>query len=245
MDYCGEGFNGWQRQPGNPSVQQCLEEHLSVVLRQKVHVIGAGRTDTGVHAKNYMAHMDVDVGQWTPQKLVEKMNAFLPWQITLKRIIPVANNAHARFDATSRTYLYYIARKKDPFAWNQSWYFSAHLDIDRMNCAAKHIFGKHDFAHFAKSGSRVNNNICCVEEADWITERHFLIFRIKANRFLRNMVRALGGSLVDVGRNKIKPEHMEKMLKGEISKKWHTSLPAKGLFLSDIQYPPNILTVHS
>ncbi len=245
LDYCGEGFYGWQRQPDKPSVQQCLEEHFTLVLGQNVHITGAGRTDTGVHAKNYVAHMDASLGQWTPTQLVAKMNAFLPWQIVLHRMIPVADDAHARFHARSRTYLYYIAQKKDPFIFRKAWYYPVHLDVDRMNLAVKYILGEHDFSSFAKTGSQVNNHICSVEEAVWFTDGHCLVFRIRANRFLRNMVRALGGSLVDVGRGKIQPGHMEQMLMFKNKKQWHTSLPARGLFLSHIEYPQHILTAYS
>lgn len=237
LSYKGTAYCGWQRQPNAPSVQQTIEEALSTILRESVEVVGAGRTDTGVHAAFYVAHFDTSKPITQPEDFVYHLNALLPEDVAFGRIYPVAESAHARFDATEREYRYYIEPRKNPFTRATSWQLSAPLDVEAMNKAAKVLLTTEDFTTFAKLGSNNTNNICHIFRAEWIEiECGMLVFVFRANRFLRNMVRAVVGTLVDVGRGKISPEEFAAIVASRDLSRSSSSAPAAGLFLTDVRY---------
>lgn len=237
LSYKGTAYCGWQRQPNAPSVQQTIEEALSTILRESVEVVGAGRTDTGVHAAFYVAHFDTSKPIAQPEDFVYHLNALLPEDVAFGRIYPVAESAHARFDATEREYRYYIEPRKNPFTRATSWQLTTPLDVEAMNKAAKVLLTTEDFTTFAKLGSNNTNNICHIFRAEWIEiECGMLVFVFRANRFLRNMVRAVVGTLVDVGRGKISPEEFAAIVASRDLSRSSSSAPAAGLFLTDVRY---------
>ncbi|MBQ2796273.1 MAG: tRNA pseudouridine(38-40) synthase TruA [Tidjanibacter sp.] len=237
LSYKGTAYCGWQRQPNAPSVQQTIEEALSTILRESVEVVGAGRTDTGVHAAFYVAHFDTSKPIAQPEDFVYHLNALLPEDVAFGRIYTVAESAHARFDATEREYRYYIEPRKNPFTRATSWQLTTPLDVEAMNKAAKVLLTTEDFTTFAKLGSNNTNNICHIFRAEWIEiECGMLVFVFRANRFLRNMVRAVVGTLVDVGRGKISPEEFAAIVASRDLSRSSSSAPAAGLFLTDVRY---------
>lgn len=237
LSYKGTAYCGWQRQPNAPSVQQTIEEALSTILRESVEVVGAGRTDTGVHAAFYVAHFDTSKPIAQPEDFVYHLNALLPEDVAFGRIYTVADSAHARFDATEREYRYYIEPRKNPFTRATSWQLTTPLDVEAMNKAAKVLLTTEDFTTFAKLGSNNTNNICHIFRAEWIEiECGMLVFVFRANRFLRNMVRAVVGTLVDVGRGKISPEEFAAIVASRDLSRSSSSAPAAGLFLTDVRY---------
>lgn len=237
LSYKGTAYCGWQRQPNAPSVQQTIEEALSTILRESVEVVGAGRTDTGVHAAFYVAHFDTSKPIAQPEDFVYHLNALLPEDVAFGRIYTVAESAHARFDATEREYRYYIEPHKNPFTRATSWQLTTPLDVEAMNKAAKVLLTTEDFTTFAKLGSNNTNNICHIFRAEWIEiECGMLVFVFRANRFLRNMVRAVVGTLVDVGRGKISPEEFAAIVASRDLSRSSSSAPAAGLFLTDVRY---------
>lgn len=237
LSYKGTAYCGWQRQPSAPSVQQTIEEALSTILRESVEIVGAGRTDTGVHAAFYVAHFDTSRPIANPADFVYHLNALLPEDIAFGRIYEVENDAHARFDATEREYRYYIEPRKNPFTRATSWQLTTPLDVEAMNRAAKVLLTTEDFTTFAKLGSNNTNNICHIFRAEWIEiECGMLVFVFRANRFLRNMVRAVVGTLVDVGRGKITPEEFADIVASRNLSRSSSSAPAAGLFLTDVSY---------
>ncbi|MBP3382992.1 MAG: tRNA pseudouridine(38-40) synthase TruA [Tidjanibacter sp.] len=237
LSYKGTAYCGWQRQPSAPSVQQTIEEALSTILRESVEIVGAGRTDTGVHAAFYVAHFDTSRPIANPSDFVYHLNALLPEDIAFGRIYEVDSEAHARFDATEREYRYYIEPRKNPFTRATSWQLTTPLDVDAMNRAAKVLLTTEDFTTFAKLGSNNTNNICHIFRAEWIEiECGMLVFIFRANRFLRNMVRAVVGTLVDVGRGKITPEEFADIVASRNLSRSSSSAPAAGLFLTDVNY---------
>ncbi|MBR7129250.1 MAG: tRNA pseudouridine(38-40) synthase TruA [Tidjanibacter sp.] len=237
LSYKGTAYCGWQRQPNAPSVQQTIEEAISTILRENVEVVGAGRTDTGVHAAFYVAHFDTSKPIAQPEDFVYHLNALLPEDVAFGRIYAVAESAHARFDATEREYRYYIEPRKNPFTRATSWQLSAPLDVEAMNRAAAVLLTTEDFTTFAKLGSNNTNNICHIFRAEWIEiECGMLVFVFRANRFLRNMVRAVVGTLVDVGRGKISPEEFAAIVASRDLSRSSSSAPAAGLFLTDVRY---------
>ncbi len=237
LSYKGTAYCGWQRQPNARSVQQTIEEALSTILRQSVEVVGAGRTDTGVHAAMYVAHFDTASEIADPEGFVYHLNALLPEDIAFRRIYAVDDEAHARFNATEREYRYYIHTRKDPFTKTTSWQFTAPLDVDAMNEAAKVLLTTEDFTTFAKLGSNNTSNICHIYRAEWVEiECGMLVFIFRANRFLRNMVRAVVGTLVDVGRGKITPAQFAEIVASRDLSRSSSSAPAPGLFLTDVKY---------
>ncbi|MDY3979646.1 MAG: tRNA pseudouridine(38-40) synthase TruA [Tidjanibacter sp.] len=236
LSYKGTAYNGWQRQPSSPSVEQTIEQAFSTILRAEIDLVGAGRTDTGVHAAHYVAHFDFD--QPLPDDFVYHLNALLPQDIAIARIYAVAPNAHARFDAREREYHYYISSVKNPFTRQTSWQLLTPLDLDAMNRAARHLIEVDDFTTFAKLGSDNRTNLCRVVRAEWVTEgAEGIVFIIRADRFLRNMVRAIVGTLVDVGRGKLSVEEFCEAVDAKDLARSSTSAPAQGLFLTDIAYP--------
>ena len=236
ISYNGTEYFGWQRQPKQISVQEEIETCLSKLYsNKKIEIVGCGRTDTGVHAKQYFFHVDLELDAGTEDQMRYKLNKMLSPNISVQRIFKF--EMHARFDATLRTYRYFIHSKKDPFRYTQSWYLNQQLDVEKMNSAAKLLIGKKDFTSFAKLHTDVKTNICTVSKAQWYRSNEGeLYFEISADRFLRNMVRAIVGTLVDVGLGKIQSEEiveiLENMDRGDAS----TSAPACGLFLWEIQY---------
>jgi len=239
LAYNGKNYFGWQIQPNQISVQEKIEYCLSTILRENISIIGAGRTDTGVHAKKMYAHFDFD--EILPTDLEKKLNAFLPQDISIDKIHLVTDEAHARFDATSRTYHYFVQQRKNPFNFDSSWQIRNDLDLDLMNEAAKSLIKKADFGSFAKLHTDVKTNICDVTQAIWTIENdHLLKFEISADRFLRNMVRAIVGTLVEVGQKKITPKEFNEIIDKKDRKFAGASAPSQGLFLVDVQYPTTI-----
>ena len=264
LAYNGTNYCGWQTQPELPTVQQTLESALSTLLRQKIAVVGCGRTDTGVHASDFYAHLDaedaVDCGQ-----LVFKLNNLLPPDIAIFDIFPVADNAHARFDATARTYQYHVSDRRLPFRQGQYCRIYFKPDIDKMNEAARVLMEYEDFTSFAKLHTQVKTNICHLTEAQWsfvpvknyelkvkseadadeklrtqnselITEYEW-VFTIRSNRFLRNMVRSVTGTLLDVGRGKLSIDGLREIVERKDRCAAGVSMPACGLFLTKVEYP--------
>ena len=237
LSYNGSNYCGWQRQPGVASVQQTLEEALSLYLRENIETTGAGRTDTGVHAAYYVAHFDTGVKLSDGRDFVYHVNSMLPGDIALKGITPVADDAHARYDAIQREYAYYILPYKDPFRRDTSWQYLVPLDVGAMNEAAERLLRYDDFTSFAKLNSNNKTNICRVMSAGWRQAGGGeLVFTIRADRFLRNMVRAIVGTLVDVGRGKITPQRFGEIVGARDLSLSSGGAPAQGLFLTDIKY---------
>lgn len=243
LAYNGSAYHGWQAQKNAHSVQQEIENCLYYILGSKnVSLTGAGRTDTGVHARNYYAHFNYDQ-LFTDQQLVQvvyKLNQMLPSSIGVKEAFNVTSEAHARFSAISRTYRYFICRDYDPFSEGITWRLTIPLNIAKMNQAAAMIMDYNDFTCFAKTGAQTKTNLCSVTESQWIQQDNLLIYQTTANRFLRNMVRAMVGTLIDVGKGKISLDEFRKILEQGTRSDAGQSVPACGLFLEDIKYPDDI-----
>ncbi len=241
LAFDGTNYHGWQRQPKGNTVQETLQRQLSFLLKQQITLTGCGRTDTGVHAKDFYAHFDIDtLNPFTNKSLVEALNHTLPSDIVIFNIFPVKNDAHARFSATWRTYRYYISTRKDPFNRPYRWFRFHAADVDRMNQAASLLINVQDFTSFAKLHSNQTNNLCKVTEAFWIKNQHEIIFTITANRFLRNMVRAIVGTLWDVGRGRFTIEDVQRLIEMKNRSQAGASVPASGLFLEKVEYPNEI-----
>ncbi len=240
LAYDGTNYHGWQIQPNATSVQEILNNSLSTVLREPVETLGCGRTDTGVHAKQFFAHFDVksiDHGPSIMDNNVRSINAILPHDIAVKRIIHVHNDAHARFDATLRSYEYHIHFEKDPFKNGYSWLLRDEPDLELMNKAAKILLEYTDFSCFSKSNTQVKTNNCKITKAEWMQEGDGIIFQISADRFLRNMVRAIVGTLLMVGHKEIEPEAIREIIESKNRSNAGTSVPACGLYLTEVRYP--------
>lgn len=239
LAYNGTGFSGWQVQPREITVQGVIEEALSKVLRQKVGITGAGRTDTGVNARMMVAHFDY--GSILPTNLACSLNAMVGRNIAIEEIWQVADDAHARFDALERTYHYYATTRKSPFLYPLTWQASPRLDFDAMNLAAGHLIGQKDFTSFSKLHTQVKTNICDVRHARWEQcAPGVWCFEITADRFLRNMVRAVVGTLVEVGRGKITPDDVAAIIEKKNRCSAGTSMPPQALYLWEIKYPQTI-----
>lgn len=244
LSYLGARFHGWQIQPGDISVQQRMEEALSTVLRTPVAVVGAGRTDAGVNASMMMAHADLPLRVDDDTRLVRALNSILGPDIAIRWIHPVHPDAHARFDAVERTYHYYVHRGRTPFASGLSWPAPPALDFERMNLAAAQLLEVEDFTSFAKLHTDTKTNICHVGRALWMPVANMYdptvdqwVFEISADRFLRNMVRAVVGTLVDVGRGKLSPQVFADIIAAHDRCAAGTSMPPGPLFLHDVRYP--------
>ncbi|HPF52352.1 MAG TPA: tRNA pseudouridine(38-40) synthase TruA [Draconibacterium sp.] len=237
LSYKGTRYHGWQVQPNAVSVQEMMENALSTLLREKIAVVGAGRTDTGVHASYYILHFDLEDGLRKNYDLVYKLNSFLPEDIAVQACWPVSGEAHARFSALSRTYHYFISTKKDPFSIETSYYYSLPLDVDKMNEAAQILFEYEDFTSFSRLHTDVKTNNCKIMQAEWKKEETHLVFVIKADRFLRNMVRAIVGTLLEVGKGKLSLEEFRQIIERQDRGAAGASAPAHGLFLTNIEYP--------
>ncbi len=236
LAYNGTRFHGWQIQPNATSVQENLNKAFSVLLQTEINLMGAGRTDTGVHAREMYAHFDTD-NSFDITTLVHKLNSFLPKDIVIYDIIPVHDDAHSRFDATKRTYEYHIHQFKNPFIDELSWYFHQPLDIDLMNQASQLLFNYTDFECFSKVNTDVNTFDCTIFEAYWKRgQNDQLVFTISANRFLRNMVRSIVGTLINLGLHKITLDDFTKIIESKSREKAGFSVPAHGLYLTKIEY---------
>ncbi|QYN51744.1 tRNA pseudouridine(38-40) synthase TruA [Apibacter sp. ESL0404] len=239
FSYDGTQYYGYQRQPKHISVQEKLESVLSRLLRKEIKTIGAGRTDTGVHAAEMYAHFDWE--EELPDQLVRKLNSLLPSDISIKAIFRVKDSAHARFDATERIYKYRISTLKNPFKQQfHAQFLFYQFDVDKMNKAAKVLFEYKDFTSFSKLHSDNKTNDCYIYQAEWKQYEDELVFTIAANRFLRNMVRAIAGTLMDVGRGKIDEKEFRNIIEKKDRKFASTSAPAKGLTLVKVNYPQDI-----
>lgn len=237
LSYNGTGFLGWQIQPQEPTVQGEIEKAMMRLLHEKISITGAGRTDTGVNAGMMVAHFDTD--RQLPADLCYRLNCLLGKNISIEKIWPVADDAHARFDATSRTYHYYVATRKSPFLYPLTWQAPPGLDFAAMNRAAEYLLGMQDFTSFSKLHTQVKTNICTITCARWEpcdAAGHVWRFVITADRFLRNMVRAIVGTLVEVGRHKIAPEAIAEIIAGRDRGRAGTSMPPHALYLTDITY---------
>ena len=241
LSYKGTKYHGWQVQPNATSVQGIIENALSTLLREKISVVGAGRTDTGVHALFFVLHFDTENEHIETENIVYKLNRFLPSDIAFQRLWKVKNDAHARFDAVSRTYHYYISKEKDPFTTETSYTYTVSLDKDKMNEAAKILFEYDDFTSFSKLHTDVKTNNCKIFHAEWKEEGTQLVFIITADRFLRNMVRAIVGTLLEVGKGKLSISEFRSIIEQKDRGAAGTSVPAEGLFLVNIKYPEEIL----
>jgi tRNA pseudouridine38-40 synthase len=237
--YDGSRYHGWQVQPNAISVQEVLNKALSTILREDIHVVGAGRTDTGVHAKQLFAHFDL-TAPIEEEKLAFRLNSFLPDDISVQSLHPVSKEAHSRFDALHRKYEYYLSPKKSPFVQQRAWVMQKPLDVLAMNAAAKLLIGEKDFSCFSKSDTQTKTNICDIKEAYWEEKEGLLVFHVKANRFLRNMVRAIVGTLVEVGLGKKKVEELEEVLASKSRAEAGVSAPACGLYLVEVAYPKEV-----
>jgi tRNA pseudouridine38-40 synthase len=244
ISYKGTSYHGWQLQPNSVTVQQLLEDALSVVLNAKISATGAGRTDTGVHATYFVAHFDsVSPDLDKTNRLVYRLNSYLPKDISVNAVKKVLPDANARFSAVSRTYKYYISKSKDPFSESSSWLIYGNIEISQMNKACKLLFKHTDFTSFSKLHSDTKTNNCKIYDAFWKEEDNLIVFTIKADRFLRNMVRAIVGTMVETGTGKISLKEFEEIILARDRCKAGKSAPAKGLFLVDIEYPDEIFAV--
>lgn len=239
LAYNGSNYCGWQVQPHSPSVQETLERCLSLKLGQPVSLTGCGRTDTGVHARNYYAHFDLVKEIGDCEELAYRLNVFLPPDLVVYRIWAVPEDLHARFDALSRTYHYYISRTKNPFHQQDAFYLYGDLDVEKMQQAADLLHEYHDFTSFSKAHTQVKTNDCKIMEARWFEQNGLLVFRIRADRFLRNMVRAIVGTLLEVGKGKMTLEQFRDVIEKKDRCSAGESVPAHALFLEDVEYPFN------
>lgn len=236
LAYNGANYCGWQIQPHSPSVQQTLEHCLGLKLGQPVSLTGCGRTDTGVHARNYYAHFDLETPIADVEDLAYRLNVFLPPDIVVYRIWEVAPEAHARFDAKARTYHYYLCRQKNPFHQADAYYLYGDLDVDLMQQAADLLLDYTDFTSFSKLHTQVKTNDCKVMEAHWFEQDGLLVFHIKADRFLRNMVRAIVGTLLEVGKGRMSLEQFRAVVERKDRCSAGESVPAHALFLESVEY---------
>ncbi len=239
LSYAGKNYHGWQRQPSMISIQQTIEDRMRLLLREPVELTVAGRTDAGVHAKRTFAHFDVEKSLDIPMT-INRLNSFLPQDIAVMNILPVKAGAHARYDAIDRTYRYIIVTKKNPFMTDWAWRHQGPLDVKAMQEAAEILMKYEDFKSFSKVKTDVKTFICQIKEARWEIKDDRLDFVITANRFLRNMVRAIVGTLVDIGSGKYEPEQMHRIIQARDRRAAGASAPPQGLYLENVRYPQEI-----
>jgi tRNA pseudouridine38-40 synthase len=243
LSYNGANYCGWQNQPNGISVQQKTEEGLSLLLREQVSITGAGRTDAGVHARLMTAHFDWEGADFNPETLTEKLNRILPHDIAIQKIVRVLPEAHARFDAVSRIYTYYITDIKNPFDYPLRYKITHPLDFNKMNKAAQTLLEYTDFTSFSKLHTDVKTNHCRIKQAGWTQQAEVWVFTIQADRFLRNMVRAIVGTLLEVGRGKLSIADFRQIIEAKDRGKAGTSAPGNALFLTDIEYPESVFYI--
>ena len=242
LSFKGTAFYGWQIQPQSPTVQQAVADALSTVLKKNTKVTGAGRTDAGVHAKGFFAHFDAEESMvMKNKKFIFQLNGILGHDIAVHRLHRVKANAHARYSAISRSYQYFITQEKDPFFQDYQYFHSRSLDLDAMNTAAQVLFQYNDFTSFSKLHSHTETNLCHIMEAEWKQLPGKIIFTIKADRFLRNMVRAIVGTLIQVGSGKLNPDDMHRIINQRDRSLAGPSAPAHGLMLVKIEYPDELM----
>lgn len=239
LSYNGSVYHGWQNQPKAISVQEVLEKALSTILETSISVMGAGRTDTGVHAIQMFAHFDFK-DELNAESIVFKINSFLPKDIAIHNIFKVKEDAHARFNALSRTYLYRITLQKNVFTFNNTFYIKQALDVEKMKEASKILFNYKDFQCFSKSNTDVKTYNCDIMRAEWVFKNNELQFTIQANRFLRNMVRAIVGTMINIGLGKISVQDLHTIIKSKNRSEAGFSVPAHALYLLKIEYPEAI-----
>ena len=238
LAYDGTHYHGWQVQPNAVTVQELLDKALTTLLRQPIETTGCGRTDTGVHAIAYFAHLDVETMDNIPQAIDKRsLNALLPHDIAVKKIMPVHPEAHARFDATLRSYEYHIHFEKDPFLNGYSWLLRDRPNVKLMNQAAAIVMQYTDFSCFSKSNTQVKTNNCKIVKAEWVETESGIVFHISADRFLRNMVRAIVGTLLMAGRGEMQPEDIGQIIESKDRSNAGMSVPACGLYLTEVKYP--------
>lgn len=242
LAYNGTSYNGWQIQENAPTVQAVVNNAVSKIFRHEINVMGCGRTDTGVHARDFYIHFDLPyiISKEEEKVYLKKLNGFLPSDINMYEIIPVTENAHTRFDASLRTYQYFISREKDPFNQDFSWYVYGNIDVKKLNKAAEILFDYTDFTSFSKVNTDTKTNNCKIKFARWEEKGNMLIFTITADRFLRNMVRAIVGTLLDVGKEKNDLAGLKNIIESKNRSNAGYSVPAKGLFLTKVEYPKNL-----
>ncbi len=240
LSYDGTSYHGWQIQPNGISVQEKMTTVMQQLFGNQLQLTGAGRTDSGVHAEMMYAHFDVENKIEDTLKMAEKLNYMMPRDIAVQQLVAVKQDAHARFDAVSRMYEYRMSNIKNPFNRYFTSHYHGRLDIDAMNKAADILFEYSDFTSFSKLHTDVKTNNCKIMKAFWEERGNILVFTIKADRFLRNMVRAIVGTLIDVGKGKIDSDDFRKIIEAKNRCSAGTSVEAKGLFLTEIVYPENI-----
>lgn len=237
--YHGKRYAGWQSQKNAIGIQAIVEDGLSKILRTETKIVGSGRTDTGVHCEQQFFHADIGK-EFDTDHLIAKLNSFLPQSIAIKSIRAVKNNAHARYDAVERSYEYRITMTKSPFLEGVALHYFKPLDIQTMNKAAALLVGAHDFTSFSKVKTDVNHFLCDIKKASWKEQGDLLVFYITANRFLRGMVRAIVGTLLDVGAGKISIQEFQQIIKSKDRKKAGANVAPHGLFLTKVKYPSSI-----
>ena len=240
LSYKGTAYHGWQVQKNARSVQELVNKALSIVLRKPIETLGCGRTDTGVHARQFFAHFDYEK-ELNPEKVLIALNGLLPHDIAVQFIFEVAETAHARFDATSRTYEYHICFDKDPFLTNFAWHIHQIPAIEQMNLACKILIDHADFSCFSKSHTQVKTNICKITYALWKMNDKELVFYITADRFLRNMVRAIVGTMLQIGKNELSLKQFVQIIESKNRSMAGMSVPAEGLYLFKIEYPYELI----
>ncbi|MFD0977824.1 tRNA pseudouridine(38-40) synthase TruA [Salinimicrobium gaetbulicola] len=238
LAYFGKAYHGWQRQPDAASVQEVAENALSTLLQKKIEIVGAGRTDAGVHASQLYAHFDVE--EKLPENMIFRINSLLPKDIAAVELFEVQPEAHARFDATARSYEYHIVQKKNVFQINTAYWVKKDLDVEKMNEGAKILLEYKNFKCFSRSRTDVRTYNCEISHAYWEKTTSGLVFHIKADRFLRNMVRAIVGTLLEIGLGKMHVQEMHTIIQSESRSEAGASVPAHGLFLTKIEYPKSI-----
>ncbi|KJD31429.1 pseudouridine synthase [Tamlana nanhaiensis] len=238
LSYNGTAYHGWQNQPNAISVQEVIEKALSTLLNTKTSIVGAGRTDAGVHAKQMFAHFETE--HPVTRNLVYKLNSFLPKDVAIHDLFEVNTEAHARFDALSRTYLYRIATKKNVFNFNNAYFVNQELDLGKMNEASQILFQYTDFQCFSKTNTDVKTFNCKIMQAEWRKVEDEIHFTVKADRFLRNMVRAIVGTMVNIGLGKIEVDALHNIIQSKSRSEAGFSVPAHGLYLTNIAYPEEI-----
>ncbi|WP_406683177.1 tRNA pseudouridine(38-40) synthase TruA [Seonamhaeicola sp. MEBiC1930] len=239
LSYNGGAYHGWQNQPTAISVQEIIEKALSTLLKEPIAIVGAGRTDTGVHASQMFAHFNTEVS-FDKKQLTYKLNSFLPKDVAIHKIFKVKDDAHARFDALSRTYLYRMTLKKNVFSFNQALYMKQGLDVDKMKEATEILFQYKDFQCFSKSNTDVKTYNCTIMKAEWFFKDNELHFVVKADRFLRNMVRAIVGTMINIGLGKITADDLHTIIKSKNRSEAGYSVPAHALYLTHVEYPNSI-----
>jgi tRNA pseudouridine38-40 synthase len=237
LQYNGSSYHGWQIQPNAKSVQETLNKALSLLLQNTIETVGCGRTDSGVHAREFYAHFDTEKSIDTPAYIVQRLDAMRLPGILCESIAEVPLDLHARFSAIKRSYEYHIMQKRDPFKEGYAHHIFGNLNFEAMNKACKYLLGKHDFGSFSKSNTQVHTNICTVYIARWEQQGNNAVFYITADRFLRNMVRAIVGTLIDIGQGKMQADEFPGIMASQNRSEAGCSVPAHGLYLTQIEYP--------